>query len=198
MKDQKALFSHIAAVSQNNVIGLKGQLPWHIPEDLKYFFNTTKNKALIMGRKSFESLGKPLPKRLNVVITRQKKFQPSGLNCVFVGKGQGTSKEEILALISQPLSLAICPSIKEAMDFCAQKELVEKYGREIFIAGGGEIYKQSLPLMDRLYITRIHKEYEGDAFYPDIPKNQFKEVSRIDRSEPAPFSFLIYERLMVT
>ena len=194
MKDQKAIFSHIAAVSQNNVIGLKGQLPWHIPEDLKYFFNTTKNKALIMGRKSFESLGKPLPKRLNVIVTRQKNFQPSGLKRVFVGKDYKKQASEVLALMSHPLSIAVCPSIKESMDFCSQKAVMEKYGREIFIAGGGEIYKQSLSLMDRLYITRIHKEYEGDAFYPDIPKDQFKEVSRIDRSEPAPFSFLLYEK----
>ena len=72
---KKIILSHIVAASQNHVIGFKGKLPWNIPEDLRYFFNKTKNKILIMGRKSFDSLGKPLPHRLNIVLTRQKDFQ---------------------------------------------------------------------------------------------------------------------------
>ena len=166
---KKIILSHIVAVSQNNVIGLKNKLPWHIPEDLKYFYSTTKNKALIMGRKTFQSLGKSLPNRLNVVLTKNKGFKADGA--------------------------VVFASFDEALKYCQKDKILEKYGKEIFITGGGEIYKQSLPLMDRLYITRINKEYEGDAFYPEIPRNQFKELSRIDRSEPIPFSFLLYERI---
>ena len=168
MSQPKITLSHITAVSQNNVIGLNNKLPWHIPEDLKYFFKTTKNKALIMGRKTFESLGKALPNRLNVVLTKNRDFKAEGA--------------------------VILPSFDKALNYCRQDDILKKYGEEIFITGGGEIYKQTLPLMDRLYITRIHKEYEGDALYPEIPMDQFKEVSRIDKAEPVPFSFLVYER----
>lgn len=168
MSNKQITLSHIVAVSQNNVIGNKGELPWHIPEDLKYFFNTTKNKSLIMGRKTFESLGQALPNRLNVVLTRDQTFKKEGA--------------------------LVFPSFDEALNYCKQDEILEKYGTEIFITGGGEIYKQTLLSMDRLYITRIHKDFEGDAFYPEIPTNQFKEVSRIDKKIPMPFSFLIYEK----
>ena len=86
------------------------------------------------------------------------------------------------------------PLLKKLLKYCQQDKIVKKYDKEIFVTGGGEIYKQTLPLMDRLYITRIRRKYDGDAFYPEIPMNQFKEVSRIDRLKPVPFSFLIYER----
>ena len=165
---KKIILSHIVAASQNNVIGQKNKLPWHIPEDLKYFYNTTKNKVIVMGRKTFQSLGKVLPGRLNVVLTKNKAFKQK--------------------------DVVVFASFEEALRYCQQDEIVKKYNKEIFITGGGEIYKQTLPLMDRLYITRIHKEYEGDAFYPEIPADQFKEVSRINKSKPVPFSFLIYER----
>ncbi len=165
----KTKLFHIAAVSQNNVIGRNNKLPWRIPEDLKYFHSVTKNKALIMGRKTFQSLGQALPNRLNVVLTKNKAFQPEGA--------------------------VVFDSFDKALKYCRQDKILKPCGREIFITGGGEIYRQTLLLMDGLYITRIHKEYEGDAFYPDIPMNQFKEVSRMDRSSPVPFSFLIYKRI---
>ena len=165
---EKIILSHIVAASQNHVIGKNNKLPWHIPEDLKYFYRMTQNKALIMGRKTFESLGKALPHRLNVVLTKNKNFQAEGA--------------------------VVFSSFDEALNHCKQEHILEKYGREIFITGGGLIYKQTFLLMDRLYVTRIHKEYEGDAFYPEIPKDQFKEVSRIDRTDPVPFSFLVYEK----
>ena len=165
----KVILSHIAAVSENNVIGFKGDLPWDIPEDLKYFFNKTKHKILIMGRKSFDSLGKALPNRLNIILTRQKDFQAK--DCL------------------------VFPHFDLALDHASHPTQLEKYGNEIFIGGGAEIYKQTLLSMDRLYITRIHKPYKGDAFYPDIPKNKFQLVSQSDRKEPVPFSFLIYEKI---
>jgi len=168
MSKPSIILSHIVAASQNNVIGLKNKLPWRIPEDLKYFYNTTKNKTVIMGRKTFQSLDKALPNRLNVVLTKNKTFKQK--------------------------DVVIFSSFEEALKYCRQDEILKKYGKEIFITGGGEIYKQTLPLVNRLYITRIHKKYKGDAFYPKIPADQFKEVSRMDKSKPVPFSFLIYER----
>ncbi len=169
MNPQSLTFSHIVAVSKNNMIGLNNKLPWHIPEDLKYFYKTTENKVLIMGRKTFDSIGHALPNRLNVVLTKNKKFK---------------DKEAVSF-----------SSIDQVLKYCQRAEIQKKYGNEIFITGGGEIYKQTLSMTDRLYITRIHKEYEGDASYPEIPENQFQEVSRIDKAEPQPFSFLIYERI---
>ena len=169
---QKIILSHISAVSKNNVIGLKGKLPWDIPEDLQYFFKKTKNKVLIMGRKTFESLGQALPHRLNIVLTSRSDWTVKGA--------------------------VVFSNFEKALEYAKQAEIVEKYGTEIFIGGGGEIYRQTLLLMDRLYITKIYKEYEGDAFYPDVPLDYFKEVRRMDRAEPVPFSFLIYEKIKNT
>ena len=166
---KKIILSHIAAVSKNNILGYKNKLPWHIPEDLEYFYRMTKHKALIMGRKTFESLGKALPHRLNVVLSRDKGFKPKRAK--------------------------VFSSFEEALNFCKTSKMINKYGREIFIGGGGEIYKQTLPLADRLYISRIHREYKGDAFYPEIPKNLFKETERLDRKTPVPFSFLTYDKI---
>jgi len=170
---KKIILSHIVAASQNHVIGFKGKLPWNIPEDLRYFFNKTKNKILIMGRKSFDSLGKPLPHRLNIVLTRQKDFQ-----------------DRVKAFENT----LVFPNFEEALKHSSQSSQIEKYGNEIFIGGGGEIYKQTLLSMDRLYVTRIDKSYEGDAFYPEIPEDKFELLSREDRKEPVPFSFLVYEK----
>ena len=170
---KKIILSHIAATSENNVIGFKGELPWDIPEDLKYFFNKTKHKILIMGRKSFDSLGKPLPNRLNVILTRQKDFQDK---------------------YSHFKNTLVFTNFDKALKYSIQPAQIEKYGNEIFIGGGGEIYKQTLLLMDRLYVTRIYKSYEGDAFYPEIPEEKFQLVSQVDRKDPVPFSFLIYEK----
>ncbi len=168
-ESSEIILSHMVAASQNNVIGLKNNLPWHIPEDLKYYKTKTTGKPLIMGRKTFESLGKALPDRLNIVVTRNKSF-----------KAKNT---------------VIFSSVKKCINFCKQKKIIQKYGTEIFIIGGGEIFSQTIDIVDRLYITRIYKDYEGDTFYPEIPKNKFKEMSRIDRTEPVPFSFLIFERI---
>ena len=166
----KAFYSHISAVAQNNTIGFKGKLPWHIPEDLKFFYQKTKGHALIMGRKTFESLGEPLPHRLHVVVTRQKNFQ------------------------AKALSVVLCRSIEDAMAFCSQKEVLKKHGSEVFITGGGEIYKQSLSFVKYIYLTRIHKSYKGDAFYPELPQGMFKEISRKDFSGDPSYSFITYEK----
>ena len=164
------IFCHVVAASQNNVIGQKNKLPWHIPEDLDFFHKVTKGKALIMGRKTFESLGSPLRDRLNVVVTQKKDLKIPGAR--------------------------VFSSLQEAMDHCSQEEIVKQYGKEICIIGGGEIYKQTLPLVQRLYLTRIHQSYEGDTFYPELPKGEFKEVSRDDKENEPAYSFLVYERAL--
>ena len=160
------ILSHIVAAAENNVIGTQGELPWDIPEDMKFFRDKTKGKALIMGRKTFESVGHPLPKRLNVVITRQKDYQAEGA--------------------------IVVSDIASAIEVCKAK--MAEYGDEIFIIGGGEIYKQSMDIVDIIYLTRIHKEFEGDAKYPNVDSEHFMEIERRERTEPVPFTFLTYKK----
>ena len=158
--------SHIVAASQNHVIGKDNTLPWHIPEDLKFFKEKTKGHCVIMGRKTYESVGRPLPNRLNVVITRQKDYQPEGVTVV--------------------------GSLEEAVEHC--KEQSDKYGDEIFIIGGGEIFRKSMDIVDLIYLTLIHQDIEGDVTYPAIDFKSFEEIERRDRTDPVPFSFLTYQR----
>lgn len=165
------ILSHIVAASANRVIGRDGSLPWHLPEDLKFFKQKTLNHAIIMGRKTFSSIKHPLPKRLNIVITRQTDFHPLGVE--------------------------VFPHLKGAINYCEQeqKKSTWLWGDEVFIVGGGEIYTQSLPLVDRIYLTQIHQKFSGDTFYPPINETHFKEISRSDRNEPLPYSFITLERV---
>lgn len=154
--------SHIVAASTNNVIGVRNKLPWNIPEDLKFFKDKTQGHTVIMGRKTFESLGKPLPQRINIVVSRSQNFD----------------------------GVVMVSTVDEAI-IRAQKE---KGPDEIFIIGGGEIYRQSLNKVQKIYLTRIHKDYEGDAFYPEVPKNRFYLTEKIDHKGDPAFSFLTYVR----
>jgi dihydrofolate reductase len=160
------ILSAIAAMAKNRVIGASGDLPWRIPEDFKFFKTKTSGHMMIMGRKTFESLGGPLPNRLHVVITRQKDYAPEGA--------------------------VVFHTVKEAVDYCRTQ--TEKWGDEVFIAGGGEIYKEMLPITDRIYLTEIQKDFPGDAKFPEFSKTEFKEVERKHREEPVPFDFVTYER----
>ncbi len=162
------ILSHIVAVAKNDVIGGNNTLPWDIPEDMKFFREKTKGKAIIMGRKTFDSVGHPLPQRLNIVVTRQADFKPAAPNVV------------------------VRPNIEAAVEYA--KSQTSKYGEEIFIIGGGEIYKQSLPMVDVIYLTRIHKEFPGTVLYPKVSPTEFELVEQRDRTEPVPFSFLTYMR----
>ena len=163
--------SHIAAAGLNNVIGRRGRLPWNLPEDLKFFHDKTKGHAVIMGRKTFESLGRPLPHRVNIIISRNKNFKAAGAY-------PAPNLDEAVKLAKQKCSKSF------------QGQLTKK---EIFIIGGGEIYKQSLHQVQTIYLTRVHKNFEGDAFYPEIPPAQFTLEKKDDRSGPPPFSFLTYK-----
>jgi len=162
------ILSAIAAMAQNHVIGKNGDLPWRIPEDFKFFKDKTSGHIMIMGRKTFESLGGPLPKRLHVVITRQNDYEPDGAHVV--------------------------STIGEAMDYCQAQTDSGAWPEEVFIIGGGEIYKQMLGVTDRLYLTEIQQDFEGDAKFPEFSADDFEEVARVNRSQPVPFDFVTYER----
>lgn len=140
------IISIIVAASENNAIGLNNQLLWHLPNDLKFFKQTTWAMPVIMGRKTFESLaGKPLNGRLNIVISRQVDWNAEGVQKA--------------------------GSLEEAISIAA----INHY-KESFILGGGELYAASLPLAHTIYLTRVEAEFEGDTFFPDIHEGEWKLV----------------------
>ncbi|HET7897768.1 MAG TPA: dihydrofolate reductase [Flavisolibacter sp.] len=140
------IVSLLLAASENNVIGKDNQLPWHLPEDLKFFKNLTWGLPILMGRKTFDSIGKPLPGRKSIVITRDKEWKHEGVATVH--------------------------SIEEAI------ASAESFGaKEIFVIGGAEIFKTSLPIANRIYLTRIHHRFDGDVFFPEISTNEWNLVS---------------------
>jgi len=152
----------IAAVAKNNVIGKEGDIPWHIPEDLKHFREETDGFPVIMGRKTYESLPSgPLKGRENIVITRRKDYKPD--------------KEVVVK-----------HSLKEAIEYCEKKNYVKA-----FIGGGESVYRQSLPFADKLDITRIHKDYEGDAHFPEIDPDKWQLVSKERQNG---YTFMVYLR----
>lgn len=154
----------IAAVAKNGVIGANNDLPWNLPEDLKRFRALTVGKTVIMGRKTFDSiftrLGKPLPNRTNVVITRQTD-------------------------IKLPDGVIVQSSIEDA--------LRSHGGSDIFVIGGGEIFRQTIELADTLYITHVHTEVEGDSHFPKIDLKKWKLVS--DEAQSGGYSFATYKRI---
>ncbi|WP_413559965.1 dihydrofolate reductase [Bdellovibrio sp. HCB209] len=167
------ILTHIVACSENHVIGTQGGLPWDLPEDMKFFKDTTKGHIMIMGRKTFDSFnGRALPNRYHIVITRDPSKQ----------KFESTEKSPVVYVAS----------LEEAVAHA--KPLTEKWGEEVFIIGGGEIYKQAIEkkLTDKIYLTLIHREFPGDTYYPQIDQNVFKLTQRRDVELPIPFSFLTY------
>jgi len=156
------MISIIVAIAKNNVIGKSNELPWYIPEDLKHFKKITEGKTVLMGRKTFESivarLGKPLPNRQNVVVTKDPEFSP-------------------------PPDVHVFGDLDRALGAFKDKDL--------FIIGGASIYKQTIDKSDKLYITEVDQTIDGDAFFPEIDLNKWKEASR-DPHEG--FSFVTYKR----
>ncbi len=161
--------SIIAAVAKNNVIGKDNGMVWHLPADLKYFKNKTKGHYVIMGRKTFESLDGQLPGRPTIIVTRQTDYHPEG--CYVVHKVQDAF------------------SLAEA-----------KGEEEVFILGGAEIYKLTLrlDLIDKMYLTEIEAAFEGDSYFPEFDKTQWKETVREphapDEKNKYPFAFVEYVR----
>jgi dihydrofolate reductase len=153
----------IAAVSSNNVIGNNGKIPWHIKEDLKRFKEMTMGYPIIMGRKTCES-----------IISRIKKPLPGRINIILSRTGNYL-----------PEGLHVYPSL----DLGLQK--AEEYGRRAFVIGGEQVYKDTIDLSSRLEITEVHQEVQGDAFFPSINKEAWKETMRRNRGE---YSFVRYLR----
>ena len=144
------ILSIIVAASDNNVIGKDNQLPWHLPNDMKFFKNTTWGMPVIMGRKTFESMGnKPLPGRLNIVITRQEDWKADGVVAV-----NNWNDATFVAKDSD----------------C----------KETFVIGGGEIFKDTIKKADRIYLTRVHTSIDGDVFFPEINIKEWKLASKKD------------------
>ncbi|MCE8020497.1 dihydrofolate reductase [Halomonas sp. MCCC 1A11036] len=160
----------IAAVARNGVIGIDNKLPWHLPEDLKFFKRMTQAKPLIMGRKTFASIGRPLPGRLNIVVTRDESFQHDGVR--------------------------VCHDLESAL-FLADQQATIDAAEEIMVMGGGEIYAQALPHASRIYLTEVEVEVEGDARFPELDQREWREVQRVSGS-PKPgqpdYSFVEYRR----
>ncbi len=159
------MVSLIVAVSRNGVIGCENRLIWHISEDLRRFKSLTTGHPVVMGRKTWESLGSPLPNRTNVVITRNPAYRAPG--AVTVG-----SPEEAFGLFPPE--------------------------EEVFVIGGGEVYRQAMPLAQRLYLTEVDADYDGDTFFPDWNREQWMLTAeeRYERGEKfdRPFRFLVYDR----
>lgn len=187
----KIYYSHILAASENNVIGVANDLPWSLPKDMEYFKNTTRDHILIMGRKTFDSFqGRLLPKREHIVITRDpesylKEFKEKYKDSFKSEKFQTQFNENVFFVTDLDLA------------FNLSKELHKKRLRpdEVFIIGGGEIYKQSLKDVKKIYLTRIHKIYRGDTLYPELPTDQFKIISeRPEQEGDVKYTYYIYER----
>ncbi|WP_407430066.1 dihydrofolate reductase [Arcticibacter sp.] len=157
--------SIIVAIDENYGIGKDNQLPWHLPADLKYFKAVTTGHTVIMGRKTYDSMGKALPNRRNIVISRQKKLDLQDASLVH--------------------------SLEEAISLCSSDE-------EVFIIGGAEIFRQAIPLISFMYITRIGHRFDADTFLKGIDWNEWEEISREDREPDEKnaykYSFLKYQK----
>lgn len=159
------MLSLIAAVSKNNIIGNDNRLIWHLPADLAHFKKITSGHTIIMGRKTYESIGRALPNRRNIIVTRQEFFEAPG--CEVMG------------------------SLQEAVDSCLKEE-------EVFIIGGGDIFTQVLPAADKIYLTRIYKDFDGDAKFPELNFSEWKLMKYVrhhsDEKNQYEYSFSEYER----
>jgi dihydrofolate reductase len=163
------VLSLIVAMDRNRVIGAGGRLPWHIPEDLKRFRRLTLGHHVVMGRRTWESVGRPLPGRTNIVLTRQPGFRAEGAY--------------VVSCLDDALRLAAGDT-------------------EVFVIGGAEIYVLALPRADRAYVTEIDAAFRGDVWFPPLPANEWREVSRetLYASKPGEpdLAYVTYERITAT
>ena len=155
----------IVAAAENNAIGKDNKMPWHLPNDFKYFKKNTLEHSVVMGRKTFESIGKPLPERRNIILTRDMNY----------------THEEV----------DVANSVQEVQNYCRDE-------REIFIIGGAEIYKQTLPLADKVLLTRVHTTINGDAYFPELLDHEWNLVSaekhEKDEKHAFDYTFEVYKR----
>lgn len=159
----------IAAVAANGVIGRNNALPWHLPEDLRYFKQVTMGKPIVMGRHTFESIGRPLPGRDNIVVSSHLAPAPDGVN--------------------------VCAT-PEAAVAQARASAVKSGASEVMLIGGEQLYRWALPHAQRIYLTLIHKEVDGDAYFPEWEKNCWEEGLRQDMTSSTGlrYSLLIFDR----
>jgi dihydrofolate reductase len=161
------MLSHIVAVSENHVIGTDNHLPWNLASDFRYFKNKTWGMPVIMGRKTFESMKKDLPGRINIVVTSKKDWNAENAFVVHSIE-QGIAKAK------------------------------ESDAKEIFIIGGGKIFKETLGMVDRIYLTRVHATVNGDTYYPELSKSDWKQISTdphpADEKNNYPYTFEVWER----
>jgi len=152
----------VAAVAANGVIGKDGHLPWHLPEDLKHFKKLTLGHPVIMGRRTWESLGKPLPGRENIVVTRQAGYDAPGA--------------------------AVANSLDGALALCIGEPVA-------FVIGGTTLFEESLPTAAGLVMTEIHRDYEGDTWFPDYDRSRWRESQRESHvtADGTKFDFVLYE-----
>ena len=151
----------IAAMAKNRVIGRNNIIPWHIPGEQQRFKGITMGHTLIMGRKTFESIGRALPGRKTIIISRNRNYQVEG--CL------------------------VTPSLSDAIALCPKDET-------IFIAGGGEIYREALPLAESIFLTTLDREVEGDILFPDFDPRQFREISAEREEGTEPYTFTVFSR----
>ena len=153
-------------MDRNRLIGRDNALPWRLPADLAHFRNITMGKPVVMGRKTFESIGRPLPGRTNIVLTRSLDFSAEGV--------------------------LVADSLESALDLAGD-------AAEVFVIGGGAVYEQALPQAQRLYLTLVDDEFEGDAWFPAIVPTQWREVERsrhgADERNPHDYSFVVFEKI---
>lgn len=162
------ILTAIAAMAENYTIGVENHLPWHLPADMKHFKEITSGHPVIMGRKTYASIGRPLPNRTNIVITRDEAFKAPG--CI------------------------VTNTIGDAISIAEQHT-----DDEAFVIGGAEIYQQMWTKIQRLYLTIIHHEFDGDAYFPTLMPGEWKEITRerhaVDVDNPFEYSFLTMERV---
>ena len=162
----------VVAMAENRVIGADGDLPWRLSSDLKYFKQVTMGKPIVMGRKTFESIGRPLPGRDNIVITRNAEFAVDGVRVA----------GDVAAALGLAHTLA-----------------KEKGADEICIIGGGEIYRQTLPMADRVYLTEVHMTADGDTVFPELDPAVWREMSReaheAGEKDSADYELVVLDRV---
>ncbi|MCK5880935.1 MAG: dihydrofolate reductase [Sinobacterium sp.] len=162
----------IVAMAENGVIGINNKLPWHLPEDLKYFKQVTMGKPIVMGRKTFESIGRPLPGRTNIVISRNKTWPaPEGV--------------KLVANIEDAIALAESIAVNDGTT-------------ELMVIGGAQIYAAAFERADTLYLTKVHGDVEGDAYFEGFNESEW-ELTAQQRHEasdnnPYPYTFCVYQR----
>lgn len=162
----------MVAMAANGVIGRDNGLPWHLPEDLRYFKRTTMGKPIIMGRKTFQSIGRPLPGRPNIVVSRRPGWSAAGVT--------------------------VAASLEAALE-CAQALAAASGAEELMVIGGAEIYAAALPLAGRLYVTEVHAAVAGDTWFPPMNPAAWYEITREEYAatsdNPYSYAFVVYDRV---